>query len=130
VPLDPLKEPIGVARRTAAALRGFALASFGFVVLIATNALQVASLLVLPFSRSAFRGINRWCANTWWGMCVVGAERLNGTRILISGDDLPMREDALLIANHQQMPDIPAIMKLAMTKDRLGDLKFFVKKQL
>ena len=41
-----------------------------------------------------------------------------------------MREDALLIANHQQMPDIPAIMKLAKTKDRLGDLKFFVKKQL
>jgi len=130
VPLDPLKEPASRSRRLVAALRGTALASFGFVALIATNGLQVASLIILPFSRSAFRRINRWCANSWWGMCVDGAERLNGTRTLISGDDLPMREDALLIANHQQMPDIPAIMKLAKTKDRLGDLKFFVKKQL
>ncbi|MBD3854233.1 MAG: hypothetical protein IFJ96_05575, partial [Acidobacteria bacterium] len=101
MPLDPLKEPTGVARRTAAALRGFSLASFGFVVLIATNALQVASLIVLPFSRSTFRRINRWCANSWWGMCVVGAEKLNGTRIIISGDDLPMRENAFLTVNHQ-----------------------------
>ena len=41
-----------------------------------------------------------------------------------------MRENALLASNHQQMPDITAIMKFAKTKDRLGDLKFFVKKQL
>jgi 1-acyl-sn-glycerol-3-phosphate acyltransferase len=50
--------------------------------------------------------------------------------VLISGDNVPMRENVLLVCNHQQMPDIPAIMKLAKTKDRLGDLKFFVKKQL
>ena len=130
MPLDPLREPTSRSKRRGAPLRGTALSSFGFVALIATNALQVASLIVLPFSRSAFRRINRWCADSWWGMCVVGTERVNGTRILISGDDLPMCEDALLIANHQQMPDIPAIMKLAKTKDRLGDLKFFVKKQL
>ena len=130
MPLDPLREPTSRSRRRAAAFRGTALASFGFVTLLAANAIQVTSLIVLPFSRSAFRRINRWCADSWWGMCVDGAERVNGTRILISGDDLPKREDALLIANHQQMPDIPAIMKLAKTKDQLGDLKFFVKKQL
>ncbi len=130
MPLDPLREPTSRSKRRAAALRGTGMASVGFVTLMAANAVQVASLIVLPFSRPAFRRINRWCADSWWGMCVDGAEKVNGTRILISGDDLPMREDALLIANHQQMPDIPAIMKLAKTKDRLGDLKFFVKKQL
>jgi lysocardiolipin and lysophospholipid acyltransferase/lysophosphatidic acid acyltransferase/lysophosphatidylinositol acyltransferase len=50
--------------------------------------------------------------------------------VTFTGDDVPMREDALLIANHQQMPDIPAIMKFCKTKDRLGDMKYFVKKQL
>ena len=130
MPLDPLREPTSRSKRRGAALRGTGMASVGFVTLMAANTVQVASLIVLPFSRPAFRRINRWCADSWWGLSVDGAEKVNGTRILISGDDLPMREDALLIANHQQMPDIPAIMKLAKTKDRLGDLKFFVKKQL
>jgi 1-acyl-sn-glycerol-3-phosphate acyltransferase len=61
---------------------------------------------------------------------VTGAELFNGTRVVFTGDAVPMHEDALLIANHQQMPDIPAIMKFCKTKGRLGDMKYFVKKQL
>jgi lysocardiolipin and lysophospholipid acyltransferase/lysophosphatidic acid acyltransferase/lysophosphatidylinositol acyltransferase len=53
-----------------------------------------------------------------------------GVRVIFTGDEVPMRENALLIANHQQMPDIPAIMKFCKTKARLGDMKYFVKKQL
>ena len=130
MPLDPLREPASRTQRAVATFRGTVLAIFGFVTLILANLVQLLSLVLLPFSRSAFRRVNRWCANTWWGLCVVGAEKLNGTRIIITGEDVPVRENALLVANHQQMPDIPAIMKLAKTKGRLGDLKFFVKKQL
>ena len=130
MPLDPLREPASRTQRAVATFRGTVLAIFGFVTLILANLVQLLSLVLLPFSRSAFRRMNRWCANTWWGLCVVGAEKLNGTRIIITGEDLPVRENAILVANHQQMPDIPAIMKLAKTKGRLGDLKFFVKKQL
>jgi len=61
---------------------------------------------------------------------VTWAERLYNVRIITTGDDVPKRENAVVVSNHQQMPDIPALMYFARTKDRLGDLKFFVKKQL
>ena len=126
MPLEPLKDTTGIF----ASVRGVAILILGFATLLPVNLLQLLSLVLLPFSAKAFRAVNRWCADTWWGLCVSGAERFNHTRVLFSGDDVPMRENALLASNHQQMPDITAIMKFARTKDRLGDLKFFVKKQL
>ena len=102
----------------------------GFVSLLAFNVLQLLSLALLPLSRTTFRRFNRWCADTWWGWCVSTARRLNGTELVVSGDVVPPRENAIVVANHQQMPDITTIMTFARTKDRLGDLKFFVKKAL
>ena len=126
MPLEPLKDDGGAV----ATGRGLAILAFGFATLLPFNLLQLLSLSLRPFSRPAFRRVNRWCANTWWGWCVIGAERIYGVRMIATGDDVPMRENALLVANHQQMPDITALMAFARTKDRLGDLKFFVKKQL
>jgi 1-acyl-sn-glycerol-3-phosphate acyltransferase len=126
MPLDQLRDDSGPL----ATIRASILLAIGFGTLMPINFLQLLSLVVLPFSRRAFRAVNRWCADTWWGLCVIGAERFNGTQVIFTGEDVAMRENALLIANHQQMPDIPAIMKFCKTKDRLGDLKFFVKKQL
>ncbi len=107
--------------------RATIVSALGMALLFVVNGLQVASLIVLSFSRRSFRRINRWCADTWWGLCVRGAEKFNGTRILISGDEMPMEENAVVVANHQQMPDITTIMALAKSRNRLGDLKFFVK---
>jgi len=126
VPLRPLTDNSGPA----ATIRAFALLAVGLGTLLLINLLQLSSLVVLPFSRKAFRAVNRWCADTWWGLCVIGAEHFNGTQMIFTGEDVAMRENAMLISNHQQMPDIPAIMKFSKTKERLGDLKFFVKKQL
>lgn len=103
------------------------MASFGLGVLILVNGIQMLSLLVKPFSTRAFRKINRACAGGWWGMCVSGAQRLNSSGILVTGAEVPLREDAIIVSNHQQMPDITAIMAFAKTKGRIGDLKFFVK---
>ena len=126
MPLEPLRDDSGPL----ATLKGLALLVLGFASLLVINLLQISSLVVLPFSRKAFRAVNRWCAGTWWGLCVSAADTFYRVQVVFSGDDVPMRENALVTANHQQMPDIPAIMKFARTKDRLGDLKFFVKKQL
>jgi 1-acyl-sn-glycerol-3-phosphate acyltransferase len=124
--LQPLTEQGGPI----APIRGVVLLAIGFGTLLPFNLLQLFSLVLLPFSRRAFRALNRWCADTWWGLCVTGAELVYGVRMVFTGDNVPVREDALLIANHQQMPDIPAIMKFCKTKGRLGDMKYFVKKQL
>jgi 1-acyl-sn-glycerol-3-phosphate acyltransferase len=45
----------------------------------------------------------------------------------MTGDAVPDLENSIVISNHQQMPDIIAIMALAWRKKRLGDLKWFVK---
>jgi 1-acyl-sn-glycerol-3-phosphate acyltransferase len=129
VPLGPLKTRLGL-RRAFAAARGSAVWAILFVCLLALNLGQLASLVVLPFSRKAFRRFNRWAANTWWGACVLTARHLNGTRFVVTGDDLPHGENAIVVANHQQMPDITTIMDLALVKGRLGDLKWFVKDAL
>ena len=126
MPLEPLND----RRGPIATLRAIAVLVVGFATLLPFNLAQLLSLAVLPFSRRAFRAINRWAAGTWWGWCVTGAELAYGVRVIFTGDDAPMRENALLIANHQQMPDITAFMKFCKTKDRLGDMKYFVKKQL
>jgi 1-acyl-sn-glycerol-3-phosphate acyltransferase len=130
MPLPPLNNDEGALWRLWRNLRVLPLTAAGFATLIAFNAAQTASLLIKPFSPRAFRRFNRWCANTWWGWCVVFGERFNSTEIVISGEDLPTDENALVVSNHQQMPDITTIMALARSKGRLGDLKFFVKDAL
>ena len=47
---------------------------------------------------------------------------------IFTGDDIPRPgENAIVFANHQQMPDILVVMMLAYRKKRLGDMKWFVK---
>jgi lysocardiolipin and lysophospholipid acyltransferase len=130
VPGAPLKESRGPVRRAVATARVSLVTVAGLASLLAVNLLQTSSLVLLPVSRPAFRRFNRWCANLWWGACVVAAERFNRTRVVVSGDVVPARENALLVVNHQQMPDITTIMAFARSKRRLGDLKFFVKRAI
>lgn len=122
----PLVSPTGwklLVGSVRGAIGGFFL--FAFLILI--NALQMASLVLFPFSRRLFRAFNRACANTWWGTCVLCGEYIYGVQPVLTGDVLPPKENALIVANHQQMPDIVVLMILAWSKSRLGDLKWFVK---
>jgi 1-acyl-sn-glycerol-3-phosphate acyltransferase len=130
MPLVPLIDDATRWRRAWRALMVIPVLVFGFGTLLLFNLAQTASLLLLPISRQAFRRFNRWCANVWWGWCVAASRRLHGVRLELTGDDVPMAENALVIANHQQMPDILALMIFARSKQRLGDLKFFVKQAL
>ena len=130
MPLPPLSDTAGTGMRIVRLAKAVPVTVLGFASLLVFNAAQTASLLLLPFSRRAFRRFNRWCANTWWGACVVASQRLNRTRVIVTGEDLPDSENALVLSNHQNMPDILALMILARGKRRLGDLKFFVKHAL
>ncbi|MBI2841343.1 MAG: acyltransferase [Acidobacteria bacterium] len=127
MPLPPLRSPSAPFVKLLAIARGLPAAVFLFTTLIAVNLLQAASLLIAGFSRSAFRRFNRWCANTWWGWGVSLARLLYRYRLRVTGSDVPLAENAIIVANHQNMPDITTLMAFARSKRRLGDLKWFVK---
>jgi 1-acyl-sn-glycerol-3-phosphate acyltransferase len=126
MPLAPLQEPAFFKRVTGIVI-GSLIALVLFSSIISFNGLQTLSLILRPFSEPAFRGFNRWAANTWWSWTVVFARFLHGVEIIRSGDNPPPRENAAVLANHQQMTDIPVLFTLAREKGRLGDLKWVVK---
>ena len=117
--------------RLGARLRGLVSGSVAFLLLfpslLSINVIQMASLLLLPLSRRAFRAVNRWAANTWWGWCVAVSSGFYGARIELTGDEVPVRENAIVVVNHQEMSDITYLFFFAQSKHRLGDLKWFVK---
>ncbi|MEW6364611.1 MAG: lysophospholipid acyltransferase family protein [Acidobacteriota bacterium] len=127
MPLEALPSPRSFSKRLTGHVYGIIATLFLFSTLLAFNLVQTLSLILLPFSRQVFRRFNRFSAGTWWGWCVQLSELFYGVRLVVSGTHIPKAENTILVVNHQQMPDITAIMALAWTKDRLGDLKWFVK---
>lgn len=130
MPLPPLPDPKRKRDRIRGLSRAIPAVSFLGSTLLAFNAVQTASLGVRLVSLPAFRKFNRWAADTWWGWCVTGGELLHDVKLIITGDDVPMRENAIVVVNHQNMADITFLMAYARSKDRLGDLKWFVKKPI
>jgi 1-acyl-sn-glycerol-3-phosphate acyltransferase len=122
-----LESPKGFKAHVLSPIRGV----INFVAIacpiLVINVLQVLTLLIRPFSGAAFRRINREFANFWWGMIVFMMERVYRMEMVFTGCQLPQRENAIVISNHQGMIDIPALLPPAWRKRRLGDMKYFVK---
>jgi 1-acyl-sn-glycerol-3-phosphate acyltransferase len=127
MPLKPLPEPTSRLARVKGFVSGSIASAFLFSTLIAFNVLQTASLLIKVFSSKAFRRANQSMARIWWGLCALGAEKVYRTKWIMSGDDVPARENAIVVLNHQEMADITVIFSFARAKGRVGDLKWFVK---
>jgi len=127
MPLPPLPEPDRLSERLAGLAKAVPISLFLFSTLLGFNLAQIASLVLRPFSVSAFRAFNRWGADTWWGWCVILSQRALGIRIEVTGDALPERENAVVFANHQQMGDVVYLMMIARRCHRLGDLKWMAK---
>jgi|APCry1669191515_1035360.scaffolds.fasta_scaffold00188_21 1-acyl-sn-glycerol-3-phosphate acyltransferase len=111
-------------------LKGFVFFVFLLSFVVFLNTLQMFSLVFWPFSQKIFRRINRFLADTWWRSCVFCLHTLNGVGLKLTGDPIPAQENALVLANHQGFADIYAIGLLASEKKRLGDLKWFAKKNI
>src|SRR5438046_5871344 len=119
-----------MAMESRALRRGFGLLtgalSFCYLIFV-LNPIQMASVLLYPFSRSACRAVNRWCARSIWGWWVLMGELQNRIALRFTGDAVPPRENALVLSNHQTMADVMVLMCLAWRCGRLGDMKWFVK---
>ncbi len=127
MPQTPLANPRSLLRRLYGTFIAIPIAIFLFSTLLFINITQTASLILAIFSRKAFRVYNRFAANTWWGLCDIAATRIHGVYLELTGDPIPKKENAIVVSNHQQMPDITFLFNLARAKGRLGDLKWFVK---
>lgn len=101
--------------------------TIAFSPLILSQAFQMMTLVVLPFSRPLFRRLNVFAAYCIWGTWAWLVQNMNGMRIVRTGDPLPHREDAIVFANHQQMGDVLVLMCLAAPVGSVGHLKWLVK---
>ena len=127
MPLPPLPEPEDPRTRLLGLAKAAPTVGALFSSLIGFNAAQVASTMLIPISPKLFRKLNREWADTWWGWCVTVGRRLYGVELTLTGDEIPMRENAVVVINHQEMSDITFMMDYARRKDRLGDMKWMVK---
>lgn len=106
---------------------GCILATLLALLLLCLNVLQALSLLLYPVCPVLARRFNRELANVWWGLCVQLGTEILKYEVIVTGDNVPPGENALVFSNHQEMPDVFVLMTFARRKGRLGDLKFFVK---
>lgn len=110
--------------------RGFLAFLFLAVTILFFNAIQVASMLLVPVSRNAAWKVNRFACGSWFRLLRLTVKHGLRIKFVQSGDLLPRKENVFLIANHQSMSDIPAVVELAWRGGRAQDLKWFVKDPL
>lgn len=127
MPGRPAPQPRSPLMRILAPIRGACLAVPLFLAVLVCNVLQMSSMVFYPFSPRLFRRSNREIANAWWCMGDWVGDFFYGIDIVITGDPIPLRENALVVCNHQTMADITTLFRLARQKKRLGDLKWLVK---
>lgn len=127
MPLPPLADPVSRTERTTGLLRALPAVVFLSTSLLGFNAAQTLSTVMLPFSRKKFRVFNRWAADNYWSWCVRLSEITHGIGVQISGDEVPPRENAIVVANHQQMADITFLLFFARQQQCLGDMKWMLK---
>ncbi len=98
-----------------------------FAAIIGINALQVVSLLILPFSGKGFRMTSSIMVGCWGKAVIYAMENLAGIKFINTGADIPKKENAFLICNHQSWSDIIVVLPFINSKGRIGDIKYFVK---
>ncbi len=127
MPLPPLSDPPERWIRLRGRVLGSLVALFLCPTLLVINLVQTLSVVLLPFSRTTFRRINKFVADLWWSWCAVSVRSVHGVQVEITGDDVPAGDEVIVLCNHQSMSDIPVLFELAWRKGRLGDLKWYVK---
>ena len=99
-------------------------------VLLLINLTQCLSLVLKLIPGQAFRKYNRACAGFIWTGFVYAVGFVQGVPVIFTGDKLPTDENAVIIANHQELSDVLFMLIFAHHYGRLADLKWFGKDAL
>ena len=84
-------------------------------------------IFTLPFSPKFFWYVAGLIAHAYYFMFPCAMELWGQVHPIYSGDDIPMRENAIVISNHRNYLDWLVIFSLAERRGRVGACKFFVK---
>lgn len=88
------------------------------------------ALFVRLFSMRYSRKVVSIIFGLWLALWPSLFEKINGTKVVFSGDSVPMKERVLLIANHRTEVDWMYLWNLALRKGSLGDIKYILKSSL
>lgn len=110
------------------ALRGILVIVSLTILVLGINLVQMLSLLLLLCDRDAFTEVNRRCKAVFcWGNWA--GSKICGNVFIMTGD-VPRKEDAIVMCNHQVMSDIPVLWVWGYPSGMNGMMKWFVKDSL
>jgi len=101
-----------------------------FTFCVALNAVQLVTLPLFKINKKKARDLNACLAGSVWVFIQDVFEKKNKATITYSGDDLPEKEDAIVVANHQSWDDFILVNSVAFRKRAVKSLKYFAKDSL
>ena len=120
-PLTPLRVVRGVI-----CLVVFLSTAFMILVCFAPIIAVILRLLSIHCSRKAISLL----FGIWLALWPFLFEKINGTKVVFTGDTVPPKERTLLIANHKTEVDWMYLWDLALRKGSLGHIKYVLKSSL
>ncbi|KAL6215919.1 hypothetical protein ACLB2K_015345 [Fragaria x ananassa] len=90
----------------------------------------VVAVLLRLFSLHYSRKATSFLFGRWLALWPFLFEKINGTKVVFSGDTVPPRERILIIANHKTEVDWMYLWDLALRKGSLGYVKYVLKSSL
>lgn len=120
-PLTPLRVVRGVI-----CLVVFLSTAFMILVCFAPIIAVILRLLSIHCSRKA----TSLLFGIWLALWPFLFEKINGTKVVFTGDTVPPKERTLLIANHKTEVDWMYLWDLALRKGSLGHIKYVLKSSL
>eukprot|EP01091_Cochliopodium_minus_P008273 TRINITY_DN1846_c0_g1_i1.p1 TRINITY_DN1846_c0_g1~~TRINITY_DN1846_c0_g1_i1.p1 ORF type:complete len:316 (-),score=89.87 TRINITY_DN1846_c0_g1_i1:27-974(-) len=93
--------------------------------------LQIMDLVYFKWVKDGFRKYHILCnqvVNIYWIPMVSVYEKWGGIKFEFYGDEIPMRENGvLIISNHRDLSDWLMMLAFGLRKGRMGSIKFFIK---
>ena len=90
----------------------------------------MGAVIIRFFSIHYSRRVTSFFFGTWLALWPFLFEKINRTKVIFSGETLPVRERVLLVANHRTEVDWMYLWDLALRKGRVGHIKYILKNSL
>ncbi|CAN0922101.1 Probable 1-acyl-sn-glycerol-3-phosphate acyltransferase 4 [Linum grandiflorum] len=100
--------------------------AFTFLIYFGPVAAVLPRLVSIHYSRK----VTSLLFSLWLALWPFLFEKINGTKVVFSGDAVPAKERVLVIANHRTEVDWMYLWNLALRKGCLGSIKYVLKSSL